>query len=273
MEFVEKRMRNYAYLNTGLTPSRSTGRTSPPRTASWTCSRTRWARTLLYEVGYWRGDKIEFAFTHTDNYGEEYFSFVNGQYTSDGGTHLSAFREGFLKAVNEFFQASYRGRGRARGHSRGHRHQAQEPAVREPDQEQAGQRARSRPWIIQEVKRGVDDYLRRNPAGRQAPPGEDRHQREAPHRTQHRQEGSQGGGQEDRAQDPQPQGLQVPPRATAGQRRRDHDLPDRGPVGRGLHGQRAGRLHPGHLQPARQAGEHVRARSARPSTRTRSSTT
>jgi len=47
----------------------------------------------LYDIGYWRGDKIEFAFTHTNNYGEEYFSFVNGQWTSDGGSHLSAFRE------------------------------------------------------------------------------------------------------------------------------------------------------------------------------------
>ena len=44
----------------------------------------------IYQVGYYRGKQLEFAFTHTNNYGENYFSFVNGQYTSDGGTHLSA---------------------------------------------------------------------------------------------------------------------------------------------------------------------------------------
>ena len=60
----------------------------------------------LYDIIYYRSDNaefgIEFALTHSDNYGENCFSFVNGQYTNDGGTHLSAFKEGLLKAVNEF---------------------------------------------------------------------------------------------------------------------------------------------------------------------------
>lgn len=58
----------------------------------------------LYPLGYYKGAQLEFSFTHSNAYGENYFSFVNGQYTSDGGTHLSAFREGFLKGVNEFYR-------------------------------------------------------------------------------------------------------------------------------------------------------------------------
>jgi len=61
----------------------------------------------LYEPLHFRSKNLEFAFTHTSHYGENYFSFVNGQYTSDGGTHLSAFREGMVKAVNEYAKKSF----------------------------------------------------------------------------------------------------------------------------------------------------------------------
>ena len=73
--------------------------------------RYRLADLLAYELGgeptvydafHCKLDRVEFAFSHTHAYGETYFSFVNGQYTSDGGTHQSAFREGLLKAINEF---------------------------------------------------------------------------------------------------------------------------------------------------------------------------
>ena len=63
----------------------------------------------FYDVVHCRTERAEFAFTHTGNYGENYFSFVNGQYTNDGGTHQSAFREGVLKAVNEFSGKSFAG--------------------------------------------------------------------------------------------------------------------------------------------------------------------
>ena len=55
------------------------------------------------------GKHVEFAFLHTSSYGETYFSFVNGQYTQDGGTHLSAFREGILKGVNEYAKKNFQG--------------------------------------------------------------------------------------------------------------------------------------------------------------------
>ena len=63
----------------------------------------------LYEPLHYRGKQVEFAFLHTQSYGETFFSFVNGQHTSDGGTHLSAFREGLLKGVNEFSKKNFQG--------------------------------------------------------------------------------------------------------------------------------------------------------------------
>ena len=64
---------------------------------------------IHYEIMYHKESKIEFAFTHTSNYGENYFSFVNGQYTIDGGTHQTAFRMGILKGINEYAGINFTG--------------------------------------------------------------------------------------------------------------------------------------------------------------------
>ncbi|WPM06247.1 DNA topoisomerase IV subunit B [Borreliella sinica] len=62
---------------------------------------------LLYDIVYYSSKTLEFAFSHTNNYGETYFSFVNGQYTNDGGTHQTGFREGFVRAINDFLKKTY----------------------------------------------------------------------------------------------------------------------------------------------------------------------
>jgi len=124
------------------------------------CRRAR--RSALYDIGWYRGDRIEFAFTHTREYGEEHFSFVNGQYTSDGGSHLSAFREGFLKAVNEFFQASYRGEDIREGLAAAIAIRIKNPIFESQTKNKLGN-SDIRPWILQEVKKGIDEILRRNP--------------------------------------------------------------------------------------------------------------
>ncbi|WP_215537852.1 DNA topoisomerase IV subunit B [Borreliella bavariensis] len=62
---------------------------------------------LLYDIVYHSSKTLEFAFSHTNNYGETYFSFVNGQYTNDGGTHQTGFREGFVRAINDFLKKTY----------------------------------------------------------------------------------------------------------------------------------------------------------------------
>lgn len=107
-EFILKRIWHYAYLNSGLILDfngekiQSTNGLLDLLNAEVTDDR-------LYEPLHYKGTHLEFAFLHTSSYGESYFSFVNGQYTSDGGTHLSAFREGILKGVNEFSKKNFQG--------------------------------------------------------------------------------------------------------------------------------------------------------------------
>ncbi len=107
-EMILKRLWHYAYLNTGLTlffneeEIRSENGLLDLLNAEVQEDR-------LYEPLHYRGKHIEFAFLHSSSYGETYFSFVNGQYTQDGGTHLSAFREGILKGVNEYAKKNFQG--------------------------------------------------------------------------------------------------------------------------------------------------------------------
>src|SRR5271154_6101185 len=111
-EFVERRLRHYSYLNTGLKLIYN-GQTFVSRNGLLDLVledlRTDNSEPI-YNPLHYTSKTLEFCFTHTNSrYGETFFSFVNGQYTTDGGTHLSAFREGLLKAVNEFAKAKFEG--------------------------------------------------------------------------------------------------------------------------------------------------------------------
>ncbi|MDA8424761.1 MAG: toprim domain-containing protein [Treponema sp.] len=160
-EFVEKRMWNYAYLNSGLTLALD-GTEYASKNGLHDLLDSEVGESALYDIGYWRGERMEFAFTHTNDYGEEYFSFVNGQYTSDGGSHLSAFREGFLKSVNEFFQAQYKGEDIREGVAAAVSVKLMNPVFESQTKNKLGN-TDIKPWILQEVKRGVDEFLRKNP--------------------------------------------------------------------------------------------------------------
>src|SRR5882762_1703285 len=111
-EFVEKRLRHYSYLNTGLKLIYN-GKTFQSRNGLLDLVMEDLESDHsepIYPPLHYASKTLEFCFTHTNSrYGETFFSFVNGQYTSDGGTHLSAFREGLLKAVNEYSKAGYEG--------------------------------------------------------------------------------------------------------------------------------------------------------------------
>ena len=102
-EFIEKRIWNYAYLNTGLTLVYNGHKFVSDKGLLDLLAREIEGESI-YPLGYYKGKHLEFSFTHSNAYGENYFSFVNGQYTSDGGTHLAAFKEGFLKGVQEFYR-------------------------------------------------------------------------------------------------------------------------------------------------------------------------
>lgn len=107
-ELITKRLWNYAYLNTGLTLLFN-GETIYSENGLLDLLNTEVKDDRLYEPLHYKGKTIEFAFLHSSSYGETYFSFVNGQYTQDGGSHLSAFREGILKGVSEFAKKSFQG--------------------------------------------------------------------------------------------------------------------------------------------------------------------
>ncbi len=98
---VRRRLLTYAYLNSGLSLYLN-GERFYSKNGLLDLLNDKVDGERLYDIVYYRGDQLEFAFCHSAGFGESYYSFVNGQYTNDGGTHQSAFREGILKGVNEF---------------------------------------------------------------------------------------------------------------------------------------------------------------------------
>lgn len=108
-DFITDRLRYYSFLNAGLTLEYEGKRFVSQGGLADLLAHEMGSEEPLYPLVHERIERLEFAFTHTHAYGETYYSFVNGQYTNDGGTHQSAFREGVLKAVNEFSGKSYAG--------------------------------------------------------------------------------------------------------------------------------------------------------------------
>ena len=101
-DIVENMLRNYTYLNTGLAIMYN-GRRILSRHGLEDLLKDRMTNDSLYPIIHLKGEDIEIAFTHANQYGEEYYSFVNGQNTTQGGTHQSAFKEHIAKTIKEFF--------------------------------------------------------------------------------------------------------------------------------------------------------------------------
>jgi DNA gyrase subunit B/topoisomerase-4 subunit B len=107
-DHLERRLQLYAYLNAGLQINFN-GRVLLSKDGLLDLVQAESHFERLYEPFHFRDKMLELAFTHTNRFNEEYMSFVNGQYTTDGGTHLSAFREGLLKGINEFARSRFDG--------------------------------------------------------------------------------------------------------------------------------------------------------------------
>ena len=101
-EFVETMLRNYTYLNTGLAIIYN-GQRILSRNGLVDLLNDNMTAVGLYPIIHLKGEDIEIAFTHTGQYGEEYYSFVNGQHTTQGGTHQSAFKEHIARTIKEFY--------------------------------------------------------------------------------------------------------------------------------------------------------------------------
>lgn len=106
-EYLENQIRNYAYLNAGLVINFNGQKYySKDGLLDLLKSKTN-EETNRYPIIHLKGDDIELALTHGEQYGEEYYSFVNGQHTTQGGTHLAAFREAIVKTLREFYKKEF----------------------------------------------------------------------------------------------------------------------------------------------------------------------
>ena len=105
-EIVETMLSNYIYLNSGLTIMYN-GRRIRSRNGLEDLLNDTLTVQPLYPIVHMKGEDIEIAFTHTNQYGEEYYSFVNGQHTTQGGTHQSAFKEHIARTIKEYFDKNY----------------------------------------------------------------------------------------------------------------------------------------------------------------------
>ncbi|MDR2447261.1 MAG: type IIA DNA topoisomerase subunit B [Treponema sp.] len=160
LEFIEKRIQNYAYLNTGLILTLN-GKSYASEHGLLDLLNEETGEETLYPLGYYKGERLEFAFTHTNSYGEEYFSFVNGQFTSDGGSHLSAFKEGFLKGIQAFFKKDYKSEDIREGTIAAVAVKIRNPVFESQTKNKLGN-SDIRASVVQEVKIAVEDWLHKN---------------------------------------------------------------------------------------------------------------
>ena len=106
-EFLENQLWNYAYLNAGLTINFNGKKYHSKNGLLDLLTNRTDEDNMRYPIIHLKGDDIELALTHGNQYGEEYYSFVNGQYTTQGGTHLAAFREAVVKTIREFYGKNF----------------------------------------------------------------------------------------------------------------------------------------------------------------------
>ncbi|MBN8700741.1 MAG: type IIA DNA topoisomerase subunit B [Chitinophagales bacterium] len=106
-EYLDNQFWNYCYLNAGLVMNLNGKRYVSKNGLLDLLQRKTNEDEIRYPIIHLRGDDIEVAITHENDYGEEYYSFVNGQFTTQGGTHLAAFREAYVKTIREFYKKDY----------------------------------------------------------------------------------------------------------------------------------------------------------------------
>jgi topoisomerase IV subunit B len=166
-EFIVKRLQYYCYLNSGLVIAyTSEGKTQEFKAQNGLgdlLAHEIGEEPVQYEVFHHRekDTKLEFAFTHIHTYGENYYSFVNGQYTNDGGTHQSAFREGVLKGINEYAKKSFAGEDVREGFLGAVAIKLQDPLFESQTKNKLGSDVRG--WVVPLVKEAVEKWLHTNP--------------------------------------------------------------------------------------------------------------
>jgi len=160
-EFIGNRLRYYTYLNSGLSLVYNGKRFHSTKGLADLLEHEIGDEQPIYDIVHCKAGRLEFAFTHTNNYGESYFSFVNGQFTNDGGTHQSAFREGVLKGVNEFAGNNFAGEDARDGIVGAVAIKLQDPVFESQTKNKLGS-AEVRAWIVPEIRKQIVRWLHEN---------------------------------------------------------------------------------------------------------------
>lgn len=158
--FINKRLWYYAYLNTKLEIVFN-GEKFYSKKGLFDLLEKEVGDEKIYPQIYYKSETLEFSFTHTNSYGENYISFVNGQHTTDGGTHQSAFREGILKGINEYSKKDFQGSDVREGIFGTIAIKIQDPIFESQTKNKLGNNEVRSP-IIQEVKTAIEDFLHKN---------------------------------------------------------------------------------------------------------------
>lgn len=166
--YMEERAWNYAHLNTGLTIVQN-GKSYASPNGLLDLLNKHVDESVRYPVVHLRNKDIEIAFTHGNQYGEHYFSFVNGQHTTQGGTHLAAFREGMVKTLRDFFKKDFDAADVRNCIIAAVSVRIQEPVFESQTKTKLGSNNISpggpalRGWLIDFISKELDNYLHKNP--------------------------------------------------------------------------------------------------------------
>ena len=171
LEYIENQIKNYVYLNAGLTIVLNGKRYQSKNGLLDLLSDKTDPETLRYPIIHFKGKDIEVAFTHTNQYGEDYYSFVNGQYTPQGGTHQAAFREGIIKTIREFYKKNFDAADIRASIVGAISIRIQEPVFESQTKTKLGsthiapdgQGITVRNFVLDFIKTELDNYLHRNP--------------------------------------------------------------------------------------------------------------
>jgi topoisomerase-4 subunit B len=160
-DFVVKRLRYYAYLNSGLSLVYNEQTVASKNGLMDLLTEEIGEENTLYDIAHYRGEHLEFAFTHTSNYGENYFSFVNGQFTIDGGTHQTAFRLGVLKAIDVYAGVNFSADDVREGMIGAISIKLKDPVFESQTKNKLGNNE-IKAWIAEEVKQHTLAWLHKN---------------------------------------------------------------------------------------------------------------
>jgi topoisomerase IV subunit B len=173
-EYLENQVRNYTYLNSGLVINFNGQRYySKEGLLDLLRSKTD-EESVRYPIIHLKGEDIEIALTHGEQYGEEYYSFVNGQHTTQGGTHLSAFREAIVKTIREFYKKEFDASDIRASIIAAVSVRVQEPVFESQTKTKLGSQNVSfdgpsmRSFVNDFLKKELDDYLHRHPQAAEA---------------------------------------------------------------------------------------------------------